>query len=753
MGRPKKSDAKRNEEDTSSSKNQGHLFRSLTTTVATMFEYLNENPDKLRLVNEMGFGALSHLPANNLDQQLLNEIYDRYDVRDNTIYSDAAAVKITTRKIGDVLGLCSKGTSYETRVVRKKLSQEDKDIHKFFQGKSAVALTELVQTTPLDTEENRKLFMRAFILFIQKAFLLPNSTSSIVPNALTRIFDLETTRKRNRALHVHDFLLQELKKAKQNNAAAIHDCIYGLLKTGQTMAKKSVSKRKSPPMRVPPSNRDSKLESEPYQPSADSEATESNLAADIEPEPDPEPEPEAEQIPQREIRSKWKNDRIVVASNAPVPQHNRVSLSADDDRLVDFVKRNKRRKSQRIANTHKKQKLDQINEGDGATSLVQPEQPSKSEVEAPPIVVEEEKEPEQQSEVEPDPINIEKLVHPEGQSGMATEDVAEHTELDPEPINIQTPLEPELTLKPWLDPEAETTVAKGTTDLAEEIITDVLLSMKKEDKGEEGNQDQQPGDQEQCNTTDAAPASMEERCFIWATTENNNKYDIIFQLRGPNTIEAMREQVQRFQREVYCVPPEILDQQFVDLLDNEKLRRSRVLFAPVLYLSHWWLYVLDVENREFFIVDSVFGVNHDQQRQKLHRFGAGATSLIKKGSNTLQLWPVDVLKQPNPTDCGVYVMKWLETLDTNRLSYAYTFKIRCMVEEWDKLDGFREEIVAKLLLSKHNTLNFESMNQSRTMTREAITEGRKKLGRRPKPSVALKSPFLNPSTAELENKH
>ncbi|MED6221022.1 hypothetical protein PIB30_050491 [Stylosanthes scabra] len=303
MGRPKKSDAKHNEkakhnEEDASGKNQGHLFRSLTTTVTSMFEYLNKNPDKLRLVNEMGFGALSHLPANNLDQQLLKEIYDRYDIRDNTIYSDAAAVKITTRKIGDALGLCAKETPYETRVVSKKLSQEDKDVHKFFQGKSAVALSELVQTTPLDTEENKKLFMRAFILWIQKAFLLPNSIASIVPTTLTTIFDLETTSKRNWALHIHDFLLQELKKAKQKNAAEIHGCVYvlmiiyfhetqfgedskevearrpwiaywkgdtlkqrlkqerthetGLLKTGQMMAKKAELKSKSPPMRVPP---------------------------------------------------------------------------------------------------------------------------------------------------------------------------------------------------------------------------------------------------------------------------------------------------------------------------------------------------------------------------------------------------------------------------------------------------------------------------------------------------------------------
>ncbi|MED6165203.1 hypothetical protein PIB30_097340 [Stylosanthes scabra] len=60
-------------------------------------------------------------------RMLLKQLFDRYDIYDNTIYSDAAAVKITTRKIGDALGLSSNGTAYDTRVVRKKLSQEDKD--------------------------------------------------------------------------------------------------------------------------------------------------------------------------------------------------------------------------------------------------------------------------------------------------------------------------------------------------------------------------------------------------------------------------------------------------------------------------------------------------------------------------------------------------------------------------------------------------------------------------------------------------
>ncbi|MED6219887.1 hypothetical protein PIB30_039908 [Stylosanthes scabra] len=497
MGRPKKSDAKQtekakhNEEDASGSKNQGHFFRSLTTTVASMFKYLDKNPNKLRLVNEMGFGALSHLPTNNLDQQLLKEIYDRYDIRDNTIYSDAAAVKITTRKIGDALGLCAKGTPYETRVVKKKLSQESKDVHKFFQGKSAVALSDLVKTTPLDTEENRKLFMRAFILWKQKVFLLPTSTSSIVPNALTTIFDLETTRNRNWAHHFGedsnevkarppwmaywkgDTLKQRLNQERTHEA--------GLLKRGQMMAKKAELKSKNPPMRVPSSKRGSGSGCQEYQPSADSEATESNLAANAEPEPDLEPEPEAEQIPRREIRSKWKNDRTVVASNAPMHTTQQSVagpglLSADSDRLIDFVKRTKRRKSQRIANTHKKQKLDQLNEVDGATRS-----PSETRmfetfdtvslgrddsdhvvVEGPVVTPTQPSQPEKENEHHENineagaedkearvavPLDVDEVIleaaQPQGLSGIATEDAAEHTEIDPEPISIQIPFESE----------------------------------------------------------------------------------------------------------------------------------------------------------------------------------------------------------------------------------------------------------------------------------------------------------------------
>ncbi|MED6114272.1 hypothetical protein PIB30_078736 [Stylosanthes scabra] len=286
---------------------------------------------------------------------LLKQIYDRYDVHDNTIYSDAAAVKITTYKIGHALGLSSRGTPYDTKVARNELSEEDKAVHDYFKGFTTVALQDLIKATPVNTEENKKLWMRAFILFVQKVFLLPNSTAKICAAALPTLFDLENTRQMNWAHHVHNFLLQELKKAKRKESAAIHGCCYvlmiiyfyetqfgenstdpastttmGLLKTGQLRAEKEQLKKKNT-KRVPSSDSESQAEPEP--PYSNSDETIS------------------EQPPQqKEIRSKRRFDHAVVGSNATLnptqessafaglPDPDNVSLA---DALINLRKRKK----------------------------------------------------------------------------------------------------------------------------------------------------------------------------------------------------------------------------------------------------------------------------------------------------------------------------------------------------------------------------------------------------------------------------
>ncbi|MED6199903.1 hypothetical protein PIB30_080150 [Stylosanthes scabra] len=142
-------------------------------------------------------------------------------------------------------------------------------------------------------------------------------------------------------------------------------------------------------------------------------------------------------------------------------------------------------------------------EGEDATvKPIQPEQPSESRV----------------AELEVPPPIVDNVVH---------------EKIQPEPLVVIIPVQPELNLRPWLQPEAETSVAKVPLEATDEIITHVLLSMNQEGPStQDGNQIQQTTDEDQCKTPETALVTLKERCFIWAIMENDNKYETIFQLRG-----------------------------------------------------------------------------------------------------------------------------------------------------------------------------------------------------------------------------
>ncbi|MED6184283.1 hypothetical protein PIB30_046010, partial [Stylosanthes scabra] len=145
---------------------------------------------------------------------------------------------------------------------------------------------------------------------------------------------------------------------------------------------------------------------------------------------------------------------------------------------------------------------------------------------------------------------------------------------------------------------------------------------------------------------------FQERVATWATVpKGGNDYELIFDLRGPRTLEAMRcqfdsmvvglmchilngEEGERYEKMVYCIPPEILTRmleahhhnwidkkkrrpheintlvnhkEYLSFIDREKILSHRFFFAPILYSEHWWLYVLDKngpEGPEMFVLDS-----------------------------------------------------------------------------------------------------------------------------------------------------
>ncbi|MED6194318.1 hypothetical protein PIB30_027441 [Stylosanthes scabra] len=225
-----KNDIKSKKQESPKKKDRGHHFRCLPKTVVTVFNECNKKDEtKMALVQEMGFGAFESLPDYNLKQHMLKELVNIFDIRNNIIQSVHGEVEITTQKIGKALGLSWNGDPFDAKVDEKTLSEEDLTVFKTFQGKHQADLTRLVLRTPVDTEANQILFKREFLIFIQKCFLLATSSPNVTPRALPTLFGIETTRERNWALLVHDFLLEEVKKAKKNNTKAIHGCCYVLM--------------------------------------------------------------------------------------------------------------------------------------------------------------------------------------------------------------------------------------------------------------------------------------------------------------------------------------------------------------------------------------------------------------------------------------------------------------------------------------------------------------------------------------------
>ncbi|MED6197447.1 hypothetical protein PIB30_056560 [Stylosanthes scabra] len=211
-------------------KDQSHDFTCVPLSVSTIFrKCLNEDEEKMKIVEELGFGAFQHLPLYYLKHQALKQIFLRFEPYDHTIHAVAGDVEITTEKIGKALGLKYTGTTYPERVVSKDLNDDDYAVFKYFQGISQAALKKLIFTTPIDKDENMDLFKRAFLLYIQKCFLLPTSDANISPRALPTIFNLENTRHQNWALHIHNFLLEEVQKAKDNNTASVSGCCFVLM--------------------------------------------------------------------------------------------------------------------------------------------------------------------------------------------------------------------------------------------------------------------------------------------------------------------------------------------------------------------------------------------------------------------------------------------------------------------------------------------------------------------------------------------
>ncbi|QHO07013.1 uncharacterized protein DS421_14g459890 [Arachis hypogaea] len=144
-------------------------------------KFRNMTEEKKAIVRDLGFSGLMHIPPLRVDHQLLRELANNFKLGENRLKTGYGSFQITPKTIGDALGINATGNLFPEKVEYKQLSDDDKIIYRRFQGKTLKSLTDEMMEIGVGNEEERLMFKRIFILYIQMAFLLPTTINKISP--------------------------------------------------------------------------------------------------------------------------------------------------------------------------------------------------------------------------------------------------------------------------------------------------------------------------------------------------------------------------------------------------------------------------------------------------------------------------------------------------------------------------------------------------------------------------------------------
>ncbi|RYR01885.1 hypothetical protein Ahy_B06g080750 [Arachis hypogaea] len=205
-------------------RNQTKDLKCATHLLSDKFKNMSE--EKKAIVRDLGFGGLMHIPPLRVDHQLLRELANNFKLGENRLKTGYGSFKITPKIIDDALGINATGDLFSEKVEYKKLSDDDKIIFRRFQGKTLKSLTDEMMEIGVGNEEERLMFKRIFILYIQMAFLLPTTINKISPMHLAPIFKMDGISERNGGGGGACFDLHDYKEKKKK---AIDGCLFALM--------------------------------------------------------------------------------------------------------------------------------------------------------------------------------------------------------------------------------------------------------------------------------------------------------------------------------------------------------------------------------------------------------------------------------------------------------------------------------------------------------------------------------------------
>ncbi|RYQ82395.1 hypothetical protein Ahy_B10g100986 [Arachis hypogaea] len=202
-------------------------FKCATHLLSEKFRNMSE--EKKAIVRDLGFGGLMHIPPLRVHHQILKELANSFKLGENRLETGYGLCKLKPKTIGAALGINASGDLLPQKFNYKDLSEDNKQIFRRFQGKTLKNLTDEMMAIGVDNEQDRLMFKRIFILYIQMAFLLPTTINKISPVHLAPIFKMDTITEGKWRAHVLNFIIKGITDYNLKKKKAIDDCLFALM--------------------------------------------------------------------------------------------------------------------------------------------------------------------------------------------------------------------------------------------------------------------------------------------------------------------------------------------------------------------------------------------------------------------------------------------------------------------------------------------------------------------------------------------
>ncbi|RYQ85561.1 hypothetical protein Ahy_B10g105133 [Arachis hypogaea] len=263
---------------------------------------------------------------------------------------------------------------------------------------------------------------------------------------------------------------------------------------------------------------------------------------------------------------------------------------------------------------------------------------------------------------------------------------------------------------------------------------------------------------------------MKQKCYIWGTRLKEDADGNTNELYLPFASSSTRKMKRGFKNKYTVSPPDIVCMalsdhpngefvspktkkefrveaypSFIPFIDRKKLTSHPYIFAPVCHSGHWWLWLINTRKWKCHILDPLHKRAPSDERKDINKFTGYVFSRLityvggeplQKGENEKKIKSsyVKISGQKTSYDCAIYVMKWMELIESENIKKGKY--------EWDnwpqeEVDHYRVEYASRILFSEMNRERNREIRESSAI-------------RLSKPSSVLLSPFCQINSADIE---